>query len=162
MAQSKRILGFLGVFLLGAVLWCFGAVAQPADNAARSGVILTLNGAVTPPAGVEHPIDPVALRSSTQGTCVAEGYAFAARSSVDSTSLGAHACAVAGPQPCETRPGAQTTSRASSARAARDILCDIATTARSRRAGRVPAANVPERLSVLNTPTRQSLGGRNF
>jgi hypothetical protein len=92
-------------------------------------------GAVTPPAFVEHPTDPVALRSRTQGTCVTAGYAFIERSFVDSTSLGAHACAVAGPQPCETRPGAQTTSSASSARAARDLLAAIAATARGCRAG---------------------------
>ena len=111
---------------------------------------------MTPPAGVEHPIDPVALRSSTQGTCVAEGYAFAARSSVDSTSLGAHACAVAGPQPCETRPGAQTTSSASRVRAARDVIGAIAAAARSRRAGRVPLANAPRSVSTPESAFRFS------
>ena len=49
MTRSVRLWGFSGLFVFAAALLCFNAFAQSAD-AARSGVILTLNGAVTPPA----------------------------------------------------------------------------------------------------------------
>lgn len=49
MARSERLWGFSGLFVFAAALLCFSAFAQSAD-AGRSGVILTLNGAVTPPA----------------------------------------------------------------------------------------------------------------
>ena len=58
-----------------------------------------------------------------------------------------------GPQPCETRPGAQTTSSASSARAARDRLAAIAATARGCRAGE---CGWRTRRSVWITPTQES------
>lgn len=53
MTRQARLWGFTGLFVLAAALFCWSAFAQ--DNAAdqgaaKSGVILTLNGAVTPPA----------------------------------------------------------------------------------------------------------------
>lgn len=49
MMRSMRLWGLSGLFVFAAALFCFSAFAQSADTA-RSGVILTLNGAVTPPA----------------------------------------------------------------------------------------------------------------
>lgn len=50
-AGMKRLHGWMALFLIGLVFAAYSAVAQPAGNeAGRSGVILTLNGAVTPPA----------------------------------------------------------------------------------------------------------------
>ena len=78
------------------------------------------NGAVTSSPVVEHPTDPVAFRSMTQGTFVAAGYALDARSFVESTSFGAHAWTNAGGAARDARPGAHTTRNADNARAARD------------------------------------------
>jgi membrane-bound serine protease (ClpP class) len=49
MTRAMRLLGLSGIFVLAAALYAFSAFAQN-ETAGRSGVILTLNGAVTPPA----------------------------------------------------------------------------------------------------------------
>ncbi len=49
MARTIRIRFFAGLLALGALLLGFGSFAQP-GNGSKEGVILTLNGAVTPPA----------------------------------------------------------------------------------------------------------------
>ncbi len=50
MTRLQRLWGFSGLFAIAAAMLCLNAFAQnPASNN-RSGVILTLNGAVTPPA----------------------------------------------------------------------------------------------------------------
>ncbi len=50
MTKSARLWSFTALFVFAAGLLCFNAFAQPAETGARSGVILTLDGAVTPPA----------------------------------------------------------------------------------------------------------------
>ncbi len=50
MTRQSRLSGFSGLFLLAAALLGVSALAQQPVESARSGVILTLDGAVTPPA----------------------------------------------------------------------------------------------------------------
>ena len=50
MTRSKRLWGFSALFALAAAMLCFSALAQAPADSGRTGVILTLNGAVTPPA----------------------------------------------------------------------------------------------------------------
>ena len=50
MTRQMRLWGFSGLFVLAAAMLGLSALAQPAETSGRSGVILTLNGAVTPPA----------------------------------------------------------------------------------------------------------------
>lgn len=50
MTRQTRLWGFSGLFVLAAAMLGLSAFAQPAETQGRSGVILTLNGAVTPPA----------------------------------------------------------------------------------------------------------------
>ncbi|PQA88144.1 NfeD family protein [Hyphococcus luteus] len=50
MTKSMRLWGFTGLFVVAAALLGFSALAQPSNTSAPSGVILTLDGAVTPPA----------------------------------------------------------------------------------------------------------------
>ncbi len=50
MTRLKRLWGFSAIFALAAAMACFNAFAQAPNNTGRTGVILTLNGAVTPPA----------------------------------------------------------------------------------------------------------------
>lgn len=50
MIRSKRLWGFSALFALAAAMLCFSALAQTPASNGRTGVILTLNGAVTPPA----------------------------------------------------------------------------------------------------------------
>ena len=50
MTRTRRIWGFTGLFILAAALFGYSAVAQNPAETNRTGVILTLNGAVTPPA----------------------------------------------------------------------------------------------------------------
>ncbi|WP_411816844.1 NfeD family protein [Hyphococcus sp. DH-69] len=49
MAKQIRLQFLTGLLVLGAVLFGLSAIAQPAPSDDRSGVILTLDGAVTPP-----------------------------------------------------------------------------------------------------------------
>ncbi|MEO1136630.1 MAG: NfeD family protein [Pseudomonadota bacterium] len=48
--RTMRLWGYSGLFAIAAALFCFIAFAQQPVQDSRSGVILTLNGAVTPPA----------------------------------------------------------------------------------------------------------------
>lgn len=50
MTRQFRLWGFSGLFIMAAALLGLSAFAQPAESDGRTGVILTLNGAVTPPA----------------------------------------------------------------------------------------------------------------
>jgi membrane-bound serine protease (ClpP class) len=50
LSRMSRLHRWTALLALSLGLAAYGAFAQPADNASRSGVILTLNGAVTPPA----------------------------------------------------------------------------------------------------------------
>ena len=49
MAHQIRLQFFAGLLALSALMFGLSAIAQPAPDTNRSGVILTLNGAVTPP-----------------------------------------------------------------------------------------------------------------